>query len=132
LERVRTSIASGLHDDVGASLSRIGLLGELARDRVVSAPAESSEMMERIAEEARDLTEATADIVWAVDPRQDDLGSLVVRLRRFASDLLAARGIRLHVDVPADADAVVLAPQVRRALHLALKEAIHNVAKHSR
>jgi ligand-binding sensor domain-containing protein/signal transduction histidine kinase len=131
LERVRTSIASDLHDDLGSSLSRIGLLGELARERVVSAPAETSEMLGRIAEEARNLTEATADIVWAVDPRQDDLGSLAVRLRRFAADLLAARGIRLHVDVPADADGVFLPPQVRRALHLALKEAIHNAAKHS-
>ncbi len=132
LERVRTSIASDLHDDVGASLSRIGLLGELARERVVTAPAESREMLARISEEARELTEATADIVWAVDPRQDDLGSLVVRLRRFAGDLLLARGIRLHFEAPADAAAVSLPPQVRRALHLALKEAVHNVARHSR
>jgi ligand-binding sensor domain-containing protein/signal transduction histidine kinase len=131
LERMRTNIASDLHDDLGSSLSRIGLLGELARERVVSAPEETSEMLGRIAEEARELTEATADIVWAVDPRQDDLGSLAVRLRRFAADLLAARGIRLNVDVPVDAAAVLLSPQVRRALHMALKEAIHNVAKHS-
>jgi len=131
LERMRTRIAADLHDDVGASLARIGLLGELAGDRLGGAPEEARTMLAQIAAEARELTEATADMVWAVDPRRDDLGSLVVRLRRFAGDLLESRGIVLHVETPADAEATPLAPEVRRALHLALKEALHNVAKHA-
>jgi signal transduction histidine kinase len=132
LERVRTRIAADLHDDVGSSLSRIGLLGELARARVRDSPDDAAEMLAQIGAEAQELTAATADMVWAVDPRQDDLGSLVVRLRRFGADLLGPCGIALHVEAPADAAATPLAPEVRRALHLALKEALHNVARHSR
>jgi signal transduction histidine kinase/ligand-binding sensor domain-containing protein len=131
LERVRLRIAADLHDDVGASLSRIGLLGELARRRLGEAPGRAGEMLDQIAQEASDLTEATADIIWAVDPRQDDLQSLVVRLRRFAADLLEARGIALHVDVAEETLRVPLPAELRRALYLLLKEVVHNSAKHS-
>ena len=131
VERARTRIASDLHDDVGSSLSRIGILGELARQRVQASPVEAEEMLGEIGREARELVEATSDIVWAVDPHRDDLGSLVVRLRRFALDLLEARGVELEFSAPAAAHEIVLPPEVRRAFYLCLKESIHNVAKHS-
>jgi signal transduction histidine kinase len=131
VERVRTRIASDLHDEVGAGLTRISFLGELARHRVESAPAAAGAMLEEIGTEARELAEATSDIVWAVDPRKDDLGSLVLRLRRFAADLLASQGTELVFEAPPDAAAMALAPEVRRVLYLVLKEAIHNAAKHA-
>ncbi len=131
VERARTRIASDLHDDVGSSISRIGILGELARQRVQAAPVEAEEMLGEIGREALELAEATSDIVWAVDPHRDDLVSLVVRLRRFAIDLLEARGVELEFSAPAEAPGVVLPPEVRRAFYLCLKESIHNVAKHS-
>ena len=131
VERARTRIASDLHDDVGSSISRIGILGELARQRVQAAPVEAEEMLGEIGREARELVEATSDIVWAVDPHRDDLGSLVVRLRRFAADLLEARGVALAFEAPAAAQEIALPPEIRRAFYLCLKESIHNVAKHS-
>lgn len=131
VERARTRIASDLHDDVGASVSRIGLLGELARRRLADEPAAAESILEEIARESRDLAEATSDIVWSVDPERDDLASLVVRLRRFAADLLEARAIRLEFSAPEEASAIELDPEVRRALYLCVKESIHNVAKHS-
>ena len=132
IERVRTRIAADLHDDVGAGLSRISLLGDLARDRLPARPGEAEEMLGQIGVEARELADATSDIVWAVDPRKDDLASLLVRLRRFAADLLEAKGIRLLFEAPADAAGIALTPETRRGLYLVLKEAVHNVAKHSR
>lgn len=131
VERARTRIASDLHDDVGSSISRIGILGELARQRVQASPVEAEEMLGEIGREARELVEATSDIVWAVDPHRDDLQSLVVRLRRFAVDLLEARGVELAFTAPAEAEGIALPPEARRAFYLCLKEAIHNVAKHS-
>jgi ligand-binding sensor domain-containing protein/signal transduction histidine kinase len=132
MERVRTRIATDLHDDLGASLSRIGLLGELAQDRVTSEPGMAREMLTTISDEARYLVEATSDLVWSVDPSQDDLQNLLVRLRRFAVDLLEAKGMRLEFDAPADASSVPLLPESRRGLYLMLKEAVHNAARHSR
>jgi len=131
VERARSRIASDLHDDVGSSVSRIGLLGELARRRLRDEPEAAESILGQIGQEASELAEATSDIVWSIDPRRDDLGSLVVRLRRFAADLLEAKEIGLAFEAPAEASAVSLPPEIRRALYLTLKEAIHNVAKHS-
>lgn len=131
VERARTRIAADLHDDVGASVSRIGLLGELARQRLQPAAVEIDEMLAAIGSEARALAEVTSDIVWAVDPEHDDLESLCVRLRRLAVDLLESCGIGLDFRSPQDAAAIRLAPEIRRAFFLCLKESVHNVAKHS-
>jgi ligand-binding sensor domain-containing protein/signal transduction histidine kinase len=131
VERMRTRIATDLHDDLGASLSRIGLLGELAQDRMASEPGAAREMLSTISEEARYLVEATSDLVWSVNPLQDDLEDLLIRLRRFAVDLLEGKGMRLDFDAPAGAAAVALSPESRRGLYLMLKEAIHNAARHS-
>jgi signal transduction histidine kinase/ligand-binding sensor domain-containing protein len=125
VERVRTRIASDLHDDVGSSLSQIALLADLGR------MSDAPQALAQIGDDARTLIDATSDIVWAIDPRRDDLRSLLVRLRRFAADLLEARGIRLDFELPDNADRIELEPELRRELYLLLKEAVHNVAKHS-
>jgi ligand-binding sensor domain-containing protein/two-component sensor histidine kinase len=136
VERARTRIASDLHDDVGAGLSRIALLGEMARRKLATLtdgkPSEVAPLLAEMGRETEELADSAAEIIWSVDPHQDDLGSLVARLRRFAVDLLEARDIRLDFSAPADATAIILAPEVRRAVYLILKEAVHNVAKHSR
>ncbi len=88
-------------------------------------------MLTTISEEARYLVEATSDLVWSVDPSQDDLRDLLIRLRRFAVDLLEAKGMRLDFEAPVETVAVPLSPESRRGLYLMLKEAIHNAARHS-
>ncbi len=128
VERVRTRIAADLHDDLGASLSRIAVLSEVAYRR---GAGEGAHELVEIAETARQLTDEASDMVWSIDPRQDDLASLLARLRRLAGDLLGERGIELRWSAPADAGAIHLAADQRRHLLLILKEAIHNAARHA-
>lgn len=53
-------------------------------------------------------------------------------MRRFAGDLLEARGVAWTVEGPGDAARVALSPLERRNLFLLAKEALHNVVKHAR
>jgi signal transduction histidine kinase/ligand-binding sensor domain-containing protein len=131
LERVRTRIAADLHDDLGSSLSRISFLSELGSRRLGDGSEQAAEILADIGRSARELVEGTSDIVWAIDPRRDDLTSVLTRIRRFASDLLEAQGLAFSFETPAVVPAVPLAPERRRDLYLILKEAIHNVAKHA-
>ncbi len=131
LERVRTRVARDLHDELGTSLSRISILGEVVRREMRNAPARAEEAAAQIAGTARDLVDAAGDVVWSVDPRRDDLGSLVTRLRRFASDVLDSRGIAWSLDVPGDLDRIALGPEARLNLYLVLKEAVSNAARHA-
>lgn len=131
LERVRTRIATDLHDDIGSSLSRMAILSEVAKRRMESAEKESVLVLNEIAESARAVTASMSDIVWAIDPRRDDLSSVVFRVRQFASDLLVAKGIAWSLLAPPEFDKVKLNPQQRRHIFLIFKEAINNAARHA-
>lgn len=130
LERMRTGIATDLHDDLGSSLSRISIMSEVARRRAENDP-EAARLINDIGESAREMLESLGESIWAIDPRRDDLRSLVTRIRRFAGDLLEARGIAWSLHAPPDAEQVKLSPVERRQLYLIFKEALHNVARHS-
>lgn len=130
LERMRTRIATDLHDDLGSSLSRISILSELARRRAEGDP-DGMRLVSDIGETAREMMDALGESIWAIDPRRDDLRSLATRIRRFAGDLLESHGITWSLQAPADAEEVKLSPVERRQLYLIFKEALHNVAQHS-
>jgi signal transduction histidine kinase/ligand-binding sensor domain-containing protein len=131
LERVRTRIAADLHDDIGASLSRIAVQSELVRTPRVLQTHEAERLLSDIGESARSLVDSMSDIVWSVDPRRDDLASVIARIRQFALDLMEPRGIRLEFTTPPEAEKVRLAPEQRRHLYLLLKEAVNNIVKHA-
>src|SRR5262249_54401702 len=116
--------------DIGASLSRIALQSELLRRETPASP-DSDRLLGEIGASARSLVDAMSDIVWSIDPRRDDLASLIARVRRFALDLAEPEGITLVLRTPAGAEKVKLAPEQRRHLYLLLKEAVNNVAKHA-
>ncbi|MCB1009654.1 MAG: hypothetical protein KDB94_12285 [Acidobacteria bacterium] len=128
LQAVRERISADLHDELGLSLSRIAMLSEVARRRAGPAAEES---LVTIGDSARELIDATSDMAWALDPRRDDLGSLLARLRRLASDVFEGAGVAWSFDAPDCCDRLPLAAEVRRHLFLILKEALHNAARHS-
>jgi len=132
LERVRTRIATDLHDDIGSSLSRIALLSDLVRHQVETAHPASGQRLAQIASSARDLVGAMADIVWALDPRHDDLEHVVRRIREFAADVLGGAGVSWGLSAPEDSASVRMGAEPRRHTYLILKEAITNVARHAR
>ena len=96
LERVRTRIATDLHDDIGSSLSRMAILSEVAKRRMDGDTKESASLLTDIAESARAAVNSMSDIVWAIDPRRDDLSNVIFRVRQFAADLIGAQGITWH------------------------------------
>lgn len=131
LERVRTRIASDLHDDIGASLTRISMLSEVARRQGSNAGSDGARRLKQIAEDARGVIDSMSDIVWAIDPRRDDLASVFDRVRSFASDTLGAAGVRWHLTAAPQLERRHLTPEQRRALYLIFKEAVTNIARHA-
>lgn len=133
LERVRTRIATDLHDDIGASLSQIAILSEVASQRAGTNGASVGEPLQLIAGTSREMVDAMSDIVWAINPRKDHLSDLSQRMRRFASDILSARDIDFRFRAPgADEKNIRLGADLRREIYLIFKESVNNLAKHSR
>ncbi len=131
MERVRTRLATDLHDDVGSSLARISILSEVGR-RDLDPTGEPARLFGEIGETSRSVIDALGDAIWSIDPRRDDLQSLGDRLRHFAGDLLEARGMTFRLELPPEAPALDVPPEPRRQLFLLLKEAVTNAARHSK
>jgi ligand-binding sensor domain-containing protein/signal transduction histidine kinase len=131
IERVRSHIAMDLHDDIGASLSRMSVISEALKARLRTGDDEVQRMLNDIAVSSRGLVKDMGDIVWSLDPRHDEVGELASRLRAFGSDLLESRGIEWTVEDLGDELRQAVPPDVRRQLYLVFKEAIHNIGKHA-
>jgi ligand-binding sensor domain-containing protein/two-component sensor histidine kinase len=131
LERVRTRIATDLHDDIGSSLSRMAILSEVVKQQLGGKSKQSAPMLTEIADSARGLVDSMSDIVWAIDPRRDNLSNVVTRVRQFASDVLEAKKIKWDFQVPPEIDDLKLDAEQRRHVFLIFKEALNNIARHA-
>jgi signal transduction histidine kinase len=132
LERVRTRIATDLHDDIGSSLSRVSILSEVVRQQVQGdRPQEAEPLLEQIADTARGLVDSMGDIVWAINPRRERASDLIQRMRRFAGDTASGRGVALKFRAPEEAQERRLDLNLRRQVYLVFKEAVNNVVRHS-
>ena len=129
VERVRTRVATDLHDDIGAGLSEIAILSEVLQ---WEGPGERARhILREIGDGARRMVDSMSDIVWSTDPRNDDVASLAQRIRAFAVNVLESKGIRWALEMPLAFDGQRLDPEIRQQVLLILKEAITNVARHS-
>jgi signal transduction histidine kinase len=131
LERVRTRIATDLHDDIGSSLSQIYLLSEVVRQRAGRYDSEVTGPLEMICAASHDVVNSMSDIVWSINPQKDHLSDLIQRMRRFASDTLATRDIAFRFSAPDDGIDIRLGADVRREVFLIFKESINNLVRHS-
>ena len=130
IERERGRIARDIHDDLGSSLTRIMLLGQRARSDL----AEQKEVdvhLNKIINFSHDTIQAMDEIVWAANPRNDNLNGLVNYLVEYTDQFFQDTGIRCRLQMPI-ASPLPLSTEVRHDLFLAIKEALNNVLKHSK
>lgn len=131
VERVRTRIATDLHDDIGANLTKIAILSEVARQQLGNGGPEQDRPLSSIARISREAVASMSDIVWAINPQRDHLPDLLGRMRQHAEESCLPREIELSFD---DGDSEVdlhLGVGVRRDLFLIFKEAVSNAVRHS-
>ena len=130
-EKERVRIARDMHDQIGAGLTQIGLLGEFAR-REAGQTGNRGGHAEKICDAARELAQTLDEIVWAVNPRNDTLNKLGVYLAAYAEEFFQSTTIRCRLDIPPGLPDLALSTELRHNLFMAVKEALNNVAKHSR
>ncbi len=130
VERERGRIARDIHDDVGAGLTEMAMLSELAQAEG-RPPGEQRAYLDNIFRRARQLTQSLDEIVWAINPANDTLESLVSYIGEFTQDFLGVAGLVCRLDLPVNPPALALGSTVRHHLCLAVKEALHNIVKHA-
>jgi ligand-binding sensor domain-containing protein/signal transduction histidine kinase len=130
LEHERARIARDLHDQIGANLTQVALLGEMA-ETDKNLPDEVESHTRQISQTARETTRSLDEIVWAINPSNDTLEGLANYVCKYAQEYLALANLPCRVDVPAQLPTAAIPPEVRHNVFLAFKEAVHNVVKHA-
>jgi signal transduction histidine kinase/ligand-binding sensor domain-containing protein len=130
LERERARIARDLHDQLGANLTQVALLGEMA-EADKNEPAEVESHARQISQTARETTGSLDEIVWAINPANDTVEGLTNYAIKYAQEFFALAGVRCRVDAPPQLPDVSIAPDVRHNVFLAFKESVNNVVKHA-
>jgi len=130
LLNVRNDISRNLHDDIGASLSNIGILNELAK-RNTGNKEKVGEYLGKAGEDIQRISESLSDIVWNINPKYDDLDNLFVRMKRYGADMLEGKNIAGELVFPEESLQVKLSMVQRRDLYLIYKEVINNLVKYS-
>ncbi|RYY47014.1 MAG: hypothetical protein EOO06_13295 [Chitinophagaceae bacterium] len=126
---VRSSISRSLHDEVGATLSSINIYSEVARTKT-NDPA-VKQLVDKVYDASANAMENMSDIVWYVNPKNDLLENLLVRMREYALPLLEARGINVLFEAGDNIEDLKTTMQQRHNLYLIFKEAINNALKYA-
>lgn len=127
----RARIARDLHDDVGASLTQVALLSQLAEGSIERQPEKAGEQVREIFNTVREVTDSLEEIVWAVNPDNDTLENFMLYLGNLVQSFSHTAGLRSRFDMPENLPAITMPATARHHLYLATKEILHNVVKHA-
>ena len=131
LAQLRSDIASDLHDDIGSALSSISIYSELARREVKNNPAHAARFSERVENISRNLMDSMNDIIWSINPGNETLADVMLRMEEFVVGLLEAKGMEVYLKTPENIPNIAFDLHTRHNLLLIFKEITNNTARHS-
>jgi len=126
-EQTRNKIAKDLHDDLSATLSSISFFSEAAKRGDAD---KTQSFLGRIDESAIEAKEKINDIIWAIDPENDDWQSFLTKCKRYASEMFESKDIQYNIDIETKND-ISINIEDRKDLWLIFKEIVTNLVRHS-
>jgi ligand-binding sensor domain-containing protein/signal transduction histidine kinase len=131
LNEQRKRIARDIHDELGASLTHIVQLSGRAEGSGNGNEEKSGAPSSRIASIAGEAVDHINEIVWANNPEYDTLVDLVAYLREYTATFFEPSGVEVRFEFPGEISESNVTGLFRRGVLLIVKEALHNVLKHS-
>lgn len=130
VEKERTRIATDMHDELGAGLSRIKFLSETIGIKKQKQEA-VEEDIDKIRQYSHEMIDKMGEIVWALNEKNDSLSDLLAYTRVYAVQYLSENGIDCTVETPTQFPTGFISGEFRRNVYLTVKEALHNIVKHA-
>jgi ligand-binding sensor domain-containing protein/two-component sensor histidine kinase len=130
-QRLRNKIARDLHDDIGSTLSGIKLFSGIARKKLEEERSSALDIVERIGERSESMIDAMSDIVWSINPRNDSVDTMLVRMKQYAAEMLDAKNINYRFDTGNHLSRLKLGLDTRKDLFLFFKESVNNISRHA-
>ncbi len=129
LEQERNRIARDLHDELGGSLTRIGMLADRLKRH--ASDAGLKEALGQLATHTRDLSGDLESVVWTVSPKNNTWDRLAAFIGRFALRFFRDTPVECCVEGGERIPAAWLSPEAQHHTLAVLKEALNNILKHA-
>ncbi|HMO62200.1 MAG TPA: two-component regulator propeller domain-containing protein [Ferruginibacter sp.] len=130
-ERLRSKIARDLHDEMGSTLTSINILSTVAMAKYDSNEAVQL-YLQKIKDHSGKMMESMSDIVWAINPENDSIEKMLIRMKEFAAEMLEPAGINYYFETSIAKAELHLNLEQRKDVYLIFKEAINNAVKYSK
>jgi ligand-binding sensor domain-containing protein/two-component sensor histidine kinase len=131
-QAMRNKIAQDLHDNMGSTLSSISVYSEVAK--IYNQQKKQSQLeqtLEKIGETSGNMINEMSDIVWAINPKNDHMSTIIQRMESYAKPLLQAKNIHFNFNYDEAIPELNLQMDKRKNFYLIFKEAVNNALKYS-
>lgn len=129
--KMRSLIASDLHDDIGSTLNSISVYSSIAENQLGNNLPNTKVLLYKMGMASREMIEKMSDIVWAIHPKNDEFEKVLDRIRFFAAELLSTKNIVFEFNVEDNIKELKLEMELRKNIYLICKEALNNAYKYS-
>jgi signal transduction histidine kinase len=126
----RQRISAEMHDDLGAGLSGVRLLTEIARAKMRDDTGRQE--MDAIHQSVGELSSRMREVIWSLNTENDTLLSLVTYIQKQVKAMLEHYPTSVKFDITEPLPDLVVHGEARRNIYLCVKEAVHNIMKHAR
>lgn len=130
-ESIRTRIATSLTEDLANSLSSINISSELAKSKIEHDALRTRDYIHHISETSNRMTQAMYDMVWSINPQNDQMSKTLERMKHFALEQESMNDINIEIDADPAIEDKHSDMEHRYELLSIFKESIINAVKHS-
>ncbi len=129
-ERLRAKIARDLHDEMGSTLTSINIISKVAMEEM-SQQEKLKQYFQKIKDHSGRMMESMSDMVWVINPVNDNFGKVILRMKEFAAEILEPARINYHFTEEGQLEQVQLNLEQRKDIYMIFKEAVNNIVKYS-
>jgi signal transduction histidine kinase len=129
-DQMRSRIARDLHDDIGSTLSSIGILSQIVEYQFDTNPQSVKDLVHRISESSQRVQRSLSDIVWTTKQTEDNFDNVIIKMKEFTSEMLEPKNIAYQFNADSIPE-VKLSPSKQYNFYLIFKESINNIVKYS-
>lgn len=127
LQSIRSNIAGNLHTEINSALNKINILSEMARIKADKDPEKSKEYIEQIHIRSHNMIIAMDDMLWSLNPENDNMTRTTDRMREYIDALKNRHGVNIEIAVDKSVEALQLNMKLRHDAFLLFKEGLKHL-----
>ncbi|MES2276672.1 MAG: two-component regulator propeller domain-containing protein [Bacteroidota bacterium] len=130
--KIRQQTAEDFHDDLGNKLTRITVLSDILDAKLEKEKTEQKKLVLQIKQNASALYNGTRDILWAMDPKSDNLFEVLNHIKETGIEIFEDTHVEFSMEgISEEQNSVKLPMEYSRNITMIFKELLNNVLKHA-